>query len=150
MAAIGDPTTRDMVWDTYVKGKTSQTKDSFDKWAARKSAWAFGELKAYLKYINQQKLDPFSMNGSYAGALGFAQFVPSSVVKFGKDGNQDGQINLYQHRDAIESIANYLKQHGWRPGLSRDEAFGILLRYNNCKYYANTILDVADRLKEVR
>jgi len=146
MAAIGDPATRDMVWDAYVKEKTSQSKDSFDKWAARKSAWAFGELKAYLKYVNEQKLDAFSMNGSYAGALGFAQFVPSSVLKFGKDGNQDGRVNLYQHSDAIESVANYLKQHGWKPGLSRDETFRILLRYNNSKYYANTILDVADRL----
>lgn len=150
MAAIEDAVTRDMVWDRYVKEKSSQSKDHFDKWAARKSAWAFGELKAFLTYVNEQSLDAFSMKGSYAGALGFAQFIPSSILKFGKDGNQDGQVNLYQHDDAMESVANYLKQHGWKSGLSRDEAFRILLRYNNSKYYANTILDVADRLKTVR
>lgn len=150
MAALKDPSTRDMVWDRFVKEKASQPKDSFDKWAARKSEWAFGELKAYLKYVNEQNLDAFSMKGSYAGALGFAQFVPSSVLKFGKDGNQDGHVNLYQHGDAIESVANYLKQHGWHPGLNRDKAFRVLLRYNNSKYYANTILDVADRLKKVK
>ena len=99
--------------------------------------------------LGQQKVDPFSMNGSYAGALGFAQFIPSSVLKFGKDGDQDGQINLFQHGDAIESVANYLKQHGWKPDLTRKEAFRILLRYNNSKYYANTILKVADRLEKV-
>jgi membrane-bound lytic murein transglycosylase B len=150
MAAIADATVRDMVWDTYVKNRTSASKDSFDKWAARKSAWAFGELKAYLNYVTKQNLDPFSMNGSYAGALGFAQFIPSSVLKFGKDGDKDGHVNLYQHGDAIESVANYLKQHGWKPGLSRKEAFRILLRYNNSKYYANAILDVADRLKNAQ
>jgi membrane-bound lytic murein transglycosylase B len=150
MAAIGDTTTRDMVWDTYVREKTSQSKERFDKWAARKSAWAYGELKAYLKYVKEQNLDPFSMNGSYAGALGYSQFVPSSVLKFGKDGNQDGQVNLYQHGDAIESVANYLKKHGWKPGLSRQEAVRILLRYNNSKYYANAILNVADRLEKGR
>jgi membrane-bound lytic murein transglycosylase B len=148
MAAIGDATTRDMVWDRYIKAKASDSKEDFDKWAARKSAWAFGELKAYLKYVDEQNMDPFSMKGSYAGALGFAQFIPSSVLRFGKDGDQDGKINLYQHNDAIESVANYLKQHGWKPGLTRKEAFRILLRYNNSKYYANTILDVAKRLEK--
>jgi membrane-bound lytic murein transglycosylase B len=148
MAAIGDVKTRDMVWEKYIKSKASASKKDFDKWAARKSAWAFGELKAYLKYVEKQDLDPFSMTGSYAGALGFAQFIPSSVLRFGKDGNQDGKINLYQHSDAIESVANYLKQHGWKPGLTRKEAFRIILRYNNSKYYANTILDVAKRLEK--
>ena len=148
MADIGDTTTRDMLWERYIKARASRSKKDFDKWAARKSAWAFGELKAYLKYVEEQNLDPFSMTGSYAGALGYAQFIPSSVVRFAKDGNQDGKINLYEHGDAIESVANYLKQHGWKPGLNRKQAFRIILRYNNSKYYANTILDLAERLEK--
>jgi membrane-bound lytic murein transglycosylase B len=150
LAAIGDTATRDMLWNTYVKDKTSGSKKGFDKWASRKSAWAYRELKAFLKYTAAERIDPVSLRGSYAGALGFAQFVPSSVLKFGKDGNKDGQINLYDHGDAIESIANYLKRHGWKPDMTRDEAFRVLLRYNNSKYYANTILEVADRLSKVR
>ena len=150
LAAIGDTAARDMLWNTYIKDKTSDSKKSFDKWASRKSAWAFRELKAFLKYTAAEHIDPVSLRGSYAGALGFAQFVPSSVLKFGKDGNKDGQINLYDHGDAIESIANYLKRHGWKPDMTRDEAFRVLLRYNNSKYYANTILEVADRLSKVR
>lgn len=146
MAAIGDKATRDFLWDNYIKGKAAGSRKRFSDWAARKSHWAFGELKAYLKYIKNQGLDALSMRGSYAGALGYAQFVPSSVLKFGKDADKDGQINLYQHGDAIESVANYLKQHGWKPDLSRQEAFRVLLYYNNSKYYANTILKVADRL----
>ena len=76
--------------------------------------------------------------------------MPSSLLRFAQDGNRDGQINLFQHADAIESIANYLKQHGWRPGLKRHEAFRILLRYNHSKYYADTILKVAERLEKLR
>jgi len=150
MAAVGDEKTRDIVWNTYVKKKASTSKKNFDAWAARKSKWAFDELKAYLTYIQTQGLDAFSMRGSYAGALGFAQFVPSSVLTFGVDGDRDGRVNLYQHRDAIESVANYLQRHGWKPDLNRKEAFRILLRYNNSAYYANTILDVADRLSRAR
>jgi len=147
LAAIGDPATRDMLWETVIRKRSDAPKGNFDKWAARKSAWAFRELQAYLKYVKTQGVDPFSMRGSFAGALGFAQFIPSSVLKYGKDGNGDGKVDLYQHPDSIESIANYLKKHGLKPGLTRDEAFKIILRYNNSKYYANTILDVADRLK---
>jgi membrane-bound lytic murein transglycosylase B len=90
------------------------------------------------------------MRGSFAGALGIAQFLPSSVLKFGKDGNRDGRINLFDHADAIESIASYLNQHGWRPSLTRNEAFRVILYYNNSKYYAETILKVSERLAKLR
>ena len=146
LAALGETAKRDMLWRTYIKKRAPASKARFDKWALRKSAWAYGELQAYLAYVKEQKVDPLSVYGSYAGALGFAQFIPSSILKFGRDGDKDGQINLYQHTDAIESVANYLKQHGWRPGLKRDEAFRIVLCYNRSSYYANTILKVAERL----
>jgi membrane-bound lytic murein transglycosylase B len=135
-----------MLWDSYVRKKNKGSQAQFNKWSARKSKWAFQELKAFIKYSKAQEVDPFSMRGSLAGALGYSQFIPSSALKFGKDGNNDGKINLYEHPDAIESIANYLKKHGWKKGLTREEAFKIILRYNYSKYYANTILDVADRI----
>jgi membrane-bound lytic murein transglycosylase B len=150
LAALDEKAMRDMLWRTYVKDSAPASRDPFERWALRKSAWAYGELQAYLKYVKAQNVDPLSVHGSYAGALGFAQFMPSSILKFGRDGNKDGQINLYEHTDAIESVANYLKQHGWRPGLNRDEAFRILLCYNHSSYYADTILKVAERLSRPR
>jgi membrane-bound lytic murein transglycosylase B len=150
LAALDEKALRDKLWQIYVKDKAPASKEPFERWALRKSAWAYGELQAYLKYVKAQNVDPVSVRGSYAGALGFAQFMPSSVLEFGRDGNSDGQINLFEHRDAIASVANYLKQHGWKPGLSRDEAFRILLCYNHSSYYADTILKVADRLSRPR
>ena len=150
LAALDDKNTRDMLWHTHVKHKAPGSRSQFDGWARRKSTWAYAELKALLQYVDAQKVDPYSVYGSYAGALGISQFVPSSVLQFAQDGNRDGQINLCDHEDAIESIANYLKQHGWRRGLRRHEAFRILLRYNHSKYYAETILKVAERLGKLR
>lgn len=150
LAALDDRTNRDMLWHTWVKQKAPRSREEFDTWASRKSAWAFDELKAFLEYIEAQRLDPFSVHGSYAGALGIAQFLPSSALRFARDGNGDGQIDLCQHEDAIESVANYLKQHGWRPGLKRREAFRILLCYNRSTYYADTILKVAERLSKLK
>jgi len=150
LAVLDEAGKREMLWQDHVKDQVWESREEFDRWASRKSRWAYRELKAYLEYVGAQNLDPFSAHGSYAGALGFAQFVPSSVLKFGRDGNEDGQVNLYEHDDAIESVANYLKEHGWRPGLDRDEAFRILLSYNHSTYYADTILKVAERLTKLR
>ena len=72
LAVLDEAAKRDMLWHTYVKETVSESKEEFDRWALRKSAWAFGELKAYLKYVNTHNVDPLSMRGSYAGALGFA------------------------------------------------------------------------------
>lgn len=150
LAALDNKNTRDVLWRSYLKNKTKESRRQFDTWASRKSAWAYSELKAYLKYVKVQGLDPLSMRGSYAGALGIPQFMPSSVLRFARDGNRDGRINLCDHEDTIESIANYLKQHGWRPSLKRHEAFRVLLSYNHSKYYADTILNVAERLAKSR
>jgi membrane-bound lytic murein transglycosylase B len=150
LAALDEAAKREMLWRTYIKERAPASKDRFDRWALRKSAWAYGELQAYLTYVKEQNVDPVSVYGSYAGALGFAQFIPSSILKFGRDGDKDGQINLYEHTDAIESVANYLKQHGWKPGLNRDEAFRIVLCYNRSSYYADTILKIAERLSRLR
>jgi membrane-bound lytic murein transglycosylase B len=150
LAALDETAKRDTLWRTYIKERSPTSKDHFEAWASRKSAWAYRELQAYIQYVQAQKVDPVSVYGSYAGALGFAQFIPSSILKFGRDGDKDGQINLYDHVDAIESVANYLKQHGWRPGLNRDEAFRVLLSYNHSSYYVDTILKVAERLSRLR
>jgi membrane-bound lytic murein transglycosylase B len=148
LAVLDETAKRDMLWNGYVKESPQETRGRFDRWALRKSDWAYRELKAYLEYVQAQHLDPFALHGSYAGALGFAQFVPSSVLEFGRDGNRDGQVNLQDHMDAIESVANYLKEHGWRPGQERDEALRVLLSYNHSTYYANTILKVAERVSK--
>ena len=59
------------------------------------------------------------MKGSWAGAMGHTQFMPSAFVKYAQDGDGDGHKNIWTNRkDAFASIANYLKTEGWRPGES--------------------------------
>lgn len=112
----------------------------------RKTEWAYAELKAFLRYAMRDNLDPFSINGSFAGAFGIPQFIPSSLLKYGSDGDGDEYVDLYNHDDAIMSVGNYLKCYGWKESLSRPEKEGILLRYNRSIYYAKTVMDLSKRL----
>ena len=72
------------------------------------------ELEQSLLYAREMGLDPFSLLGSYAGAIGWPQFMPSSIRRYGVDFNDDGKIDLRNKpEDAIGSVAHYLQQHGW-------------------------------------
>ena len=147
MAALTNPEVRERFWNNLPED-VDITREKFDKKADQKSKWAYRELKAFIEYVGNENLDPHDIIGSYAGALGFAQFMPSNILIFAKDGNGDGRINLFDHADAIASIANYLKHYGWEPGLSREEAGKVIYHYNHSKYYVNTVLKIADKLKD--
>ncbi len=146
IAALSDPAARHFLW-YRIPASNRYSKKKFEAKALVKSKWAYNELKAFLKYTSLESINPIKIYGSYAGAIGISQFMPSNILKLGIDGNKDGRINLFNHADAIASIANYLKHFGWKPGLDRKTKYSILLRYNYSKYYANTILEIAERLK---
>ncbi|MFO1350685.1 MAG: lytic murein transglycosylase B [Gammaproteobacteria bacterium] len=75
------------------------------------------ELEHYLLLTREENIDPLSLNGSYAGAMGLAQFMPSSYRSYAVDFDGDGHRDLWRNPiDAIGSVANYLSKHGWRRG----------------------------------
>jgi membrane-bound lytic murein transglycosylase B len=72
------------------------------------------ELESYLLLAREEKIDIFSVRGSYAGAIGIPQFMPSSARRYAVDFDGNGRIDLQKSRsDAIGSVANFLKVHGW-------------------------------------
>ena len=75
------------------------------------------ELTEYLLFAKNQNIDPFSVKGSYAGAMGLVQFMPSSIRAYAVDFDYDGHIDLWDNPvDAIGSVANYFKRHRWQDG----------------------------------
>ena len=105
------------------------------------------ELKHFLLMTREENINPLKQLGSYAGAMGIAQFMPSNALTLAVDGNQDGRIDLFDDADAIASVANYLNHHKWNPKLDREERYQVILRYNYSRYYANTVLKIAELLK---
>ncbi len=84
---------------------------------APRASFFRGELEQYLLLAREEGLDVFATRGSYAGAIGIPQFMPGSLRRYAVDFNGDGRIDLTRSSsDAVGSVANFLKQHGWEPG----------------------------------
>jgi membrane-bound lytic murein transglycosylase B len=80
-----------------------------------RSGYFLAELQQFLLLTREEAIDPKLAMGSYAGAMGAAQFMPRSYREFAVDGDDDGHRDLWRSwDDIVQSIANYLLRHGWR------------------------------------
>ncbi|MGC1387579.1 MAG: lytic murein transglycosylase B [Steroidobacteraceae bacterium] len=75
------------------------------------------ELEQFILLTRDLKMNPLAVKGSYAGAMGAPQFMPSNYRRYAIDASEDGRIDLWNNwPDVCASIGNYLKEHGWNPG----------------------------------
>ena len=98
----------------------------------------------------REKLDIFTLNGSPAGAFGIPQFLPSSYMNFGVDGNGDGSISLYNISDAMFSTARFLQHYGWKKGLTEKQKREVVWNYNHSQAYVDTIFWLASGMAHRR
>jgi peptidoglycan lytic transglycosylase B len=110
----------------------------------------YPEVLAMFGLADRAGIDPLSLRGSSSGAFGLPQFLPSSYLRFGVDGNGDGRISLYDPADAIASAANYLAHHGWRPGIGRAQERQVIWTYNHSDPYIDTVLVLAARIEQTQ
>jgi membrane-bound lytic murein transglycosylase B len=86
-------------------------------WDARRSAFFRGELLDALEILDRGDADMSVMKGSWAGAMGQPQFMPSSYLKWAEDFDADGRRDIWSSPpDVFASIANFMKEHGWKKG----------------------------------
>ncbi|MBC8145907.1 MAG: lytic murein transglycosylase [bacterium] len=115
----------------------------------KKADWAIDELASLLKIERDGRLDAMSIYGSWAGAFGWSQFLPSSYLRRAVDGNGDAKVDLFTPADAIHSVANYLKAAGYVRGNNR-RARKALFNYNNSTPYVTSIMGLAARVKRTQ
>jgi len=135
-------------WLAQLPEDHAQRLDWIEDLMQKRSEWAYKEVKALVAYARQYRLDMAAIPGSYYGAIGYCQFMPTNIVPYGVDGDGDGVIDLFTMADAIASVANYLAKHGWKPGLNREARHKVLRTYNHVDIYPNTILALADLVKK--
>ncbi len=146
LAALKDPAFQEVFW-AVIPSERRITRERFNERVQKRAEWGYQELRALLRYSEREGIDPTTIASSYAGAVGYAQFMPTSILAYAQDGDRDGRIDLLVHADAVSSIANYLKRHGWQPGINREKQEKAIHAYNPSSYYVNAILKVAELLK---
>lgn len=83
----------------------------------RRASFFRGELEQFLLLSRAEVMDPMQLQGSYAGAMGIPQFMPSSFQRYAIDFDNDGRRDIWNNvSDAVGSVANYLAEHGWQRG----------------------------------
>ena len=112
-----------------------------------KAGWAREQLQALLEMKSKHAININALRGSYAGAFGIPQFLPTSYLQWGSDGDGSNTIDLFYVPDAIVSVSNYLKGHGWCRGLEHGTNRTVLMAYNQSSVYVETVLSIARLLR---
>ncbi len=114
--------------------------------AHKKAQWALSELYHLTLLANNLGIDPLNITGSFAGALGPAQFIPSTFRNYGVDGDGDGIIDPFNMEDATATMGNYLKSSGWLEYASTEKKRDAVWHYNHSEVYVNTVMMLYEEL----
>lgn len=107
----------------------------------------YRELKNYFLMVRDNDLDPLAIKGSYAGAMGLGQFIPSSYISYAVDFDGDGHKDLWSNvDDAIASVAYYFKRYGWQAG--EPVASSVSLYNDDADKLANETLSLTATVSE--
>ena len=116
----------------------------------KRSSWATREIAEFLIFCSENDIDPFSLEGSYAGAFGFGQFIPSSFNRLSIDYNNDGKKDPFSWEDVIGSVAFYLVENGYPKNdynfTYKSKAWRAIRTYNRSDKYANIIIDLRNEI----
>ena len=147
MAVSQEPAVREKIFAGLTEEqKKMQSSAVISKRLTKRASRSYLELKALLNYVHSNDIDPFTIVGSSEGAIGIPQFLPSNIKQYGRDGDGDGRIDLFNHPDAIASVANFLRAHRWGRAQGDKEKKKVILYYNRSNYYADTVFTLAQRL----
>lgn len=148
LAMADYPTILDQTLEVAKSRAKDFTKEIEQRVIARSTAkadWAAGELLALQELHGKNYKDAVTLKGSFAGAFGMAQFLPSSYLSWAKGKKQTA--NLFRPEDSIYSVANYLSSNGWKRR-DRESQEGALFHYNRDRNYVNRILTMSECARE--
>lgn len=143
LANISDP--KNLQYN-YIKEKKEDSSVTFSQVINRAKYLEdtfLPEIIALIELAKENNISYMNVKGSSAGAFGWSQFLPSSYLKYSIDFNKDSKRSLYNKEDAIASVANYLKAHGWKDSSSLNNRRDVIWKYNKSEAYIDTVLKIA-------
>jgi len=147
LALMDQPSFQDAIWAMLPeKDRSERDRSRFNARLEQRAKRARKDLAALFKWYADKPSEISSLKGSIMGAVGWPQFLPDNVLHYGVDADQDGRIDLFDPADAAFSVAKYLRAAGWRAD-SETTQKKALLRYNRSRPYMQTILDLAQKLR---
>lgn len=123
----------------------NEVRELMKKRVVSKSQWAEEQLIALAEIRKKKHLDLRKLRGSYAGAFGLPQFIPSSYRDYAESLIPEATPNITKPNDAIMSVANYLQKNGWQ-SKNLEAQVAALMKYNNSRDYANGILNISQKV----
>ena len=105
------------------------------------------EIPSIIEISKRNRINVFHIKGSTAGAFGIPQFLPSAFIKYGVDGDGDGQVSLFNEVDALWSAGNYLSTCGYRPDLSYEERRKVIWQYNKSDAYIDAVFQMSEGIR---
>jgi membrane-bound lytic murein transglycosylase B len=126
---------------------TAKQRKEIQKRTSKKADWALQELKAIEALYKKDMKLALNLRGSFSGAFGLPQFLPSSYGHWARASQKNAVADLYKPSDAICSVGHYLQKHGWK-WKKNNTHVKALMKYNNSRDYAEAILKLAEKSKE--
>ena len=146
LAFMADPAYWEEIQSRYGDAYPEIRSDAAAARAKQKAKWAVRELYHLSQIADHLGIDPLSLSGSFAGAMGPAQFIPSSFWVFGMDGNGDGLADPSNMTDANFSMGHYLRKFGWAENASVEQKRRAIWHYNRSRVYVNTVMMLYEEL----
>ncbi|HEO64761.1 MAG TPA: hypothetical protein ENI73_02725, partial [Spirochaetes bacterium] len=119
-----------------------------DKIVKNRKNWGYKQIRSLLIMAYKNSVNIHRLRGSWAGAFGYCQFIPSSFLIWARDGNDDGVINLYHLEDALASTGNYLNKAGFVAG-NKKLIHKAIHAYNHERIYVYTVDKYATTLQKL-
>lgn len=148
VSSVAEPKNIDFNFSQLTQTDSSVTREAVAARARYLQETFLPEVKALLSVAEVKGIDVFDLRGSVAGAFGLPQFLPTSYLRYGVDGNSDGKVDLFDPQDAIPSTANYLRSFGWDESAPVHDKKKVLWNYNRSDAYGDAVLKVSILLRE--
>ncbi|MCB0354795.1 MAG: lytic murein transglycosylase [Bdellovibrionales bacterium] len=143
LAGLADPKNVKLNFTRLSKTDRSITEEQVNARAHYLFQMFYPEVLATFELQRKAGIDLFELRGSRSGAFGIPQFLPTTYFRYGVDGDGDGQVSLFNMKDAIHSVGSFFAGFGWKSDSSDEEKKKVIWHYNHSQPYVDTVLELS-------